>query len=93
MKKDDDKYFEIYLDLCQLLGEQNMMKIYSQYKGLSIQFPKGLYSKKYIKRYVEENFDKKSVREISTELNLTERRVRQIFREIKLDEGKNENGK
>lgn len=83
MKKDYNCYCDVYKELCQIVGEENMRKIYMFYKGVSVQFPQGLYSKVYIYSFIEKNMDTMKASEIAKKFSLTERRIRQIIKEIR----------
>ncbi|MCR5665826.1 MAG: hypothetical protein K6G01_03250 [Eubacterium sp.] len=78
-----EHYCAIYKELTDLIGEQNARKIWQEYRGMSIQFPQRLYSKEYTRDFIAENLDTMKPREMATLLNLTERRVRQIIKELK----------
>lgn len=58
-------------------------KIYDRYKGLTITFPKKLYNREFVQQYISENYKKKSVQEMARALDLSERRVRQLLKDIK----------
>lgn len=62
-----------------LNSTEEVEKIYNHYKGLTITFPKKLYSKKFVLQYILANCGKKSVKEMARELDLSERRVRQLL--------------
>ena len=68
-------------ELAELIGETNK-RIWSYYRGLSVQFPQRLYSKEFAKIY-SENLDTMKPKEMAKHLNLTERRVRQIAKDVK----------
>ena len=83
MSKNKEKYSQIYKELSELIGDAATIKIWENYQGLNISFPKKLYSNKYVKTYIKENKNKKSVQDIAKEVGLSERRVRQILKELK----------
>ena len=60
---------------------QKILKIYEQYNGTTITFPKKLYSKGFVQKYICENYGVQSIQEISRYLNLSSRRVMQIAKE------------
>lgn len=92
MKRDFDCYCDVYRELCQLVGEHNMKKIYERYQGITIQFPRKLYSKEYTREYITKNKDKLRPKELALKLNISERRVRQITKELNERKGENTNG-
>ena len=81
--KTKEKYASLYQEMSELIGVENMEKIYLKYKGQQIVFPQKLYSSKYIYSYIEENQGVMSVREMSEHLQLSDRRIRQIIAEMR----------
>ncbi len=82
MSQEKDKYSQIYKELAELIGDNATVKIWKNYQGLNISFPKKLYSNEYVRKFISENIGKKSIREIAKEVGLSERRVRQIAKEL-----------
>ena len=64
-------------------GETNTKRIWSYYRGLSVQFPQRLYSKEFTRKFIAENLDTMKPKEMAKHLNLTERRVRQRAKDVK----------
>lgn len=58
-------------------------KIYNRYRGLTITFPKKLYNKQFVLQYILENYGKETTQEIAKALDLSERRVMQLLKEIR----------
>ena len=58
-------------------------KIYNRYRGLTITFPKKLYNKQFVLQYILENYGKVTTRDIAKNLDLSERRVKQLLKEIR----------
>lgn len=81
MSKNQEKYSQLYRELAQLIGDAATIKLWENYQGLNISFPKKLYSNEYVKRFILENKDKISVQDMAKEVGLSERRVRQILKE------------
>lgn len=63
-----------------------VQRIYDRYKGLTVTFPKKLYSKEFVQKYILENYKKESVQQMVRELDLSERRVRQLLKDMKKKE-------
>lgn len=95
MKSHPERFSGIYRELAELLGDAATMKIWKQFSGLNITFPQKLYSKEFRKDYIRENMDRAKPAEIAKLLGLSERRIRQLIVEIKLEEQKEmqKNGK
>lgn len=83
MKKNYEPHCEVYKELCSLVGEQNMKKIHGQYRGISVQFPQSLYSKEYVRDFIKEHMLLMKPKDIALRFSITERRVRQIIKDIK----------
>ena len=77
-------YCEIYEDLADILKDvTEVEKIYNRYRGLTITFPKKLYNKEFVLQYISENYGKESLQEIARDLDLSERRVKQLLKEVR----------
>lgn len=75
------RYSGIYGELSSITDDNTILKIYEQYNGTTITFPKKLYSKGFVQKYICENYGVQSIQEISRYLNLSSRRVMQIAKE------------
>lgn len=79
-----EDYCEFYQELYRMVNDTEAMKeIYERYRGLTVTFPKKLYSKEYVRRYLAENYKKVKIQDMARHLELSERRVRQLVSEIK----------
>ncbi len=58
-------------------------KIYNRYRGLTITFPKKLYNRQFVLQYIIENYGKETIQEIAKDLDLSERRVKQLLKELR----------
>ncbi len=83
MGKEKEKFCQLYKELAELIGDKETVKLWENYQGLTISFPKKLYSNDYVRSYINENIGKKTIKEIAKEVELSERRVRQIMNENK----------
>ncbi len=83
MKDETGSYQGIYQELGDLVGVSAAKKIWSQYKGQTISFPQNLYSREAVRAYIRDNMGEKKVSEIARNVGLSERRVRQIMKEIR----------
>lgn len=82
MSSDPEGFNVIYQGFAELLGEKAALKIWKNYAGLTVTFPKKLYTNEYTRKFVREHKGSMTTREIAKALNLTERRIRQIIQEI-----------
>ena len=84
MGAESEYYYDIYRELAELIGVQNTKKIWKRFRGLSVQFPQRLYSRTYSQEFIRAHMDT-MIKEMATLLSLTDRRVRQIVKEIRRD--------
>lgn len=80
---DLDYYFDIYRELAELIGVQNTKKVWDRYRGLTIQFPQRMYSRIYTRDFIRDHMDSMTIKEMAIQLSLTDRRVRQIIKELR----------
>ncbi len=85
-----DRYSGVYKEMADLLGDAAAVKIWKRFSGLNISFPQRLYSKEFTRQFIEENMGTMRPYDIARNVNLSERRVRQIINEIKNEK---ENGR
>ncbi len=77
-----EKFQGIYEELYEVLqDESEVEKIWKRMKGVTVSFPMALYSKEYIRSYIQEHRNTMSVNELARACGLTERRIRQIMKE------------
>lgn len=82
-----ERYSDIYREMAALIGDAAVHRLWKAYGGLSVTFPTKLYSRAYVRQFIGEHMDQMKPAEMARELNLSERRVRQIIREIRLKAG------
>ena len=51
-EKEKDIYAGIYQEVAEIVGSENMKKLYRKFKGQQIVFSQKLYSKAYVKEYL-----------------------------------------
>ncbi len=86
MNCNPDRYSGIYRELAELIGDAATQKIWKRFSGLNITFPQKLYSKEFRRDFIKENLNEMKISEIARALGLSERRVRQIIAEIKMED-------
>lgn len=82
MKNNSDKYSGIYKELVDLLGEENTLKIFNNFRGQQVTFPMRIYSKSYIEEYIIKNYDGKNVKQLSKELGYTCNWIQQLINKL-----------
>lgn len=73
---------DVYRELCDLVGYENMLKLYAQYKGFQVNFPTRLYSKEYVREVVKKESDGSNTKELARKLGYSERWIRKIVEEV-----------
>ena len=81
MEVDTTQFNDIYKEMAELLGDAAALKMWNRYAGVSVSFPKQLYSREYIQKFIHDNSDVMKPSDIARTIGLTERRVRQIIKE------------
>lgn len=76
---ENDDFNGIYADMFEYLGEEVVRKINKHYKGQQVTFPMILYSKEYVIKYIKENYDGKNIKELSRELEYSERWIKALI--------------
>ena len=87
MANRSEYYCDLYREMAELIGDTAVRKLWKVYGGLSVSFPTRLYSSTYRRAFIQHHMDDMKPAEIAQELQLTERRVRQIMREIRQENG------
>ena len=77
---------DVYKELCDCVGFENMLKIYKRMKGSQITFPQRLFSGGYVKEQVSKKYDGHNVKQLAREYEYSEKWIRQM-----LKDGKNKN--
>ena len=93
MKEISEGYNKTYKELVGVLkNDRQVHAVWEHYSGVSVTFPKSLYSRKYTRQLIREAMAREKPASIARRTGLTERRVRQIIREIRLERIDAENG-
>ena len=74
------KLNEIYAELSDLIGYENAIKVYEQYKGQQVNFPVNLYDKTAVKEAIKEQYNGQNAKELARQYNYSERWVRMIVK-------------
>lgn len=71
----------IYRELCECIGFENAIKIYTQYRGQQITFPVRLFSVNYVREQVIKRYNGKNIKELARDYGYSEKRIRTIIKE------------
>lgn len=74
----------VYATIFEHIGENVTREIHSVFGGQQFNFPKKLYSKEYVIRYLKENYNGRNVRNIAKELNYSEHWVQSLVNQNKI---------
>ncbi|MDY3358955.1 Mor transcription activator family protein [Clostridium tertium] len=74
----------VYATIFECVGEEVTRNIHRVFGGQQFNFPKRLYSKEYVIRYLKENYNGKNVRKLAKELDYSERWVQAIINKNKI---------
>lgn len=69
----------VYANIFESIGQDVARDMHSKFGGQQFNFPKRLYSKEYVIRYLKENYDGSNVRKLAKELDYSERWVQAII--------------
>lgn len=79
----------VYKQLAQIIGLEDCLLIYKNYKGLTITFPTKLIDSEYVKRIVEahlmtgQELTGKEIQGLASTYDYSERQIRRYIKEIK----------
>ena len=72
-----------YEEIAKTIGEEQTIKLYKNFRGQQITFPRRIYSIEYVSRYVRDNYDGSNVRELARKFDYSERRIREFIKQNK----------
>ena len=78
---DAENFAGIYREIAIATNVDIAMAMFNMFGGQQIVFPKRLYSKEYVRRYIIKNYNGKNIRQLSKDLGYSDRRIRQILNE------------
>ena len=76
-------FVPIYEEIAKTIGEEETMKLYENFRGQQITFPRRIFSEEYVARYVNENYDGSNMRELARKFDYSERRIREFLKKEK----------
>lgn len=72
---------DIYKELYELIGIENTLKLYEQYKGFQISFPTRLYDKDYVREVIRKEFNGTNAHIFARRFGYSERWIKSIAAE------------
>lgn len=76
------EYNQIYAELCDLIGKDNMYIIYQHFKGMQVSFPSKLYSKEYVVSQIAERYDGNNAKQLARDFGYTVKYFNELIKEI-----------
>ncbi|WP_331461597.1 Mor transcription activator family protein [Carnobacterium maltaromaticum] len=73
----------MYLELAKLVGEENAIVMYREYRGFQLNMPMRLVSSQHIRHIIEVEYDGTNGAEIARFYGYTERHIRRLIAEVK----------
>lgn len=78
-----ESFTGIYREIARAISVDVAVEMYNLFRGQQIIFPQRLYDQDFIVTYVKENYNGHNIRELSHMFNYSDRRIRQIIRQIR----------
>ncbi|MBU5479678.1 Mor transcription activator family protein [Blautia sp. MSJ-19] len=76
-------FVPIYEEIAKTIGEEQTIKLYENFRGQQITFPRRIYSIEYVSRYVKDNYNGSNARELARKFDYSERRIREFIKQNK----------
>lgn len=73
-------FVPIYEEIAKIIGEEETIKFYENFRGQQITFPRRLFNKEYVARHIKENYNGTNIRELAREFEYSERRIREFLK-------------
>lgn len=80
---DAENFTGIYREIAKEISVDVAVKMFNLFRGQQIIFPQRLYDQAFIVTYVKKNYDGHNIRELSHMFGYSDRRIRQIIRQIR----------
>ena len=74
-------YHAIYSELTEIVGYDNMLKVYRLFRGQQITFPVRLYDSKLLCERIIAEYDGANIRELAKKYDYSEKTIRRMIRE------------
>lgn len=75
----------IYKEIARSTNYDVAVEMHKLFKGQQIIFPQKLYSKEFMCSYIKANYNGHNVRELSQKFGYSDRRIRQMLKEIQVE--------
>lgn len=85
-----ESFTGIYKEIARSISVDVAIEMYNLFRGQQVVFPQRLYDQSFIVAYVKENYDGHNIRELSHMFGYSDRRIRQIVRQIRREKADKE---
>jgi len=79
---------ESYAQLNEIVGTEQMIKIFELYRGRQISFPMRLYDRKKVSQQIIEEYDGHNLAQLTQKYDYSQRWIRQIIQNDRQSRGK-----
>ena len=76
---DEKGVADIYNQLLELIGEENMLIVFQTFRGQQVAFPKRLYKTEYVIDEVKRRYDGTNLKALAKEFDYTDRHLRKLM--------------
>ena len=83
LKKDLEGLNDVYRDIADKIGIENTLEIYRMFRGNQISFPGRLFSKEYIYKAINSEYNGENIKQLAQKYNYSERSIRRILKSEK----------
>ena len=70
----------VYAQIAEVLGMETAIEIHRMFHGQQVTFPVRLYSAKYIKAVIQEEYDGTNLRDLTHKYDYSEKTIRRILK-------------
>lgn len=87
--KDTQLLNNIYREIGERLGTDTAMELYQMFKGQQISFPVRFFNPVMVRRIIAREYDGTNIRALAIKYNYSEKTIRRIIKEEKMEEEDN----
>lgn len=80
---DAENFTGIYREIAKEISVDVAVKMFNLFRGQQVIFPQRLYDQTFIVTYIKEHYNGHNIRELSHMFGYSDRRIRQIIRQIR----------
>lgn len=85
MEQESNSWHSTYKELSQLIGEENTIKLFKEYRGTQLAFPMRLVSRESVKQIIKESYPTQTINELAIQTGYSERNIRHLIKEIQTE--------